>query len=340
MRVLRRWWWIPLVALAAILIKSLLLGGMVTGMAKDGSLAALEGAGLNPAVDFVSVDGANGFGGDGMNVTLRGPASAEEAAVSAVSAREEVDEVVYEVTEDDTVVEPEPVEEEPAPAVELDPIKVALVATGAAISLEGVVPDEATRETLISSAVTEYGAENVTHDLTIDPDGYTTEDGLLVITGQTTSADEQAGWVSSGTAVATAAGLAIDDQTELIGVSIEESLNDLFQLDPIEFDRNEATIRPSSVATLDTAAEMINANPDAGRLLVVGHTDSDGSDASNQSLSQARAEAVVDYLVDTGGVDADRLEHEGRGESELLVSPEESAEDKQRNRRIAWELLS
>jgi flagellar motor protein MotB len=48
---------------------------------------------------------------------------------------------------------------------------------------------------------------------------------------------------------------------------------------------------------------------------------------------------VVDYLVTVGGVDADRLEVDGRGETDLKVEPELTAEDKQRNRRIEWELL-
>ncbi len=72
---------------------------------------------------------------------------------------------------------------------------------------------------------------------------------------------------------------------------------------------------------------------------MVGHTDSDGSTRANQQLSEARAQAVVDYLV-ANGVDAERLEAEGRGESDLLVDPEVTPEDKQRNRRIEWELLS
>ncbi|MDH4279039.1 MAG: OmpA family protein, partial [Acidimicrobiia bacterium] len=95
-----------------------------------------------------------------------------------------------------------------------------------------------------------------------------------------------------------------------------------------------------SEPTLAAAAELINANPDVGRLRVIGHTDSDGSARANQQLSEARAQAVVDYLVANGGVDADRLEAEGRGASELLVDPEVTPEDKQRNRRIEWELLS
>ena len=73
---------------------------------------------------------------------------------------------------------------------------------------------------------------------------------------------------------------------------------------------------------------------------MVGHTDSDGGDDFNLELSQNRAQAVVDYLVNVREVDPDRLEAEGRGETELKVEPESTPEDKQRNRRIEWELIS
>lgn len=130
------------------------------------------------------------------------------------------------------------------------------------------------------------------------------------------------------------ASVVVDEAT---AVEVEETLNDLFALEPIEFDALRVTIRPGSQATLDDAAAVINDNPEIGRLKVVGHTDSDGESASNQSLSQRRAQAVVDYLVSSAGVDPDRLVAEGRGEDELLANPETSADDKQRNRRIEWE---
>lgn len=142
------------------------------------------------------------------------------------------------------------------------------------------------------------------------------------------------------TTTTTAAPTTTEPAAEPTGPGLEAELNELFALEPIEFDTGRSTIRAESQSTLDQAAEAINANPDFGRLLVVGHTDGDGSDASNLNLSTARAEAVVEYLVETGGVDPDRLDAEGRGESELLVSPEETPEDKQRNRRIEWEPLS
>jgi len=340
------WWLVPLGALFCALVMGLLVARSLAAEAEDGTLAALDGAGLGTSVDFVGVDGFDGMGRDGLNVTVEGPASAESAAIAAVEERSGIDRVSYRVTDDDTAaseVEEEPApaveaEDDPAPAVGLDPAVVSATVSAEGIALEGTVPDDATREALIATAVDEFGAANVTHEIDSDPENIMADGGSITLTGQAPSDAERQQWLASGTAVATAANLAVIDEISL--KPVEESLNELFTLEPIEFDVNQATIRSRSEPTLDAAAEMINANPDVGRLRVVGHTDSDGSASINRQLSEARAAAVVTYLVDTGGVDADRLEAEGRGESELLVDPETSPEDKQRNRRIEWELIS
>ena len=339
----RRWWWLlPLVALCCAFIVGGCEAIRVGGLAEDGVAAALDGAGLGSTVEYVGFDGFDGIGRNGLNVTLEGPASAEAAAVAAVEAREEVDRVIYRITEDDTAVadiedEPEAVED-PAPEVELDPTDVTALVAGPGIHLDGTVPDDATREALIAAAVNEYGAANVTHDLVPDPENVTLDGGTVTLTGEAPSQSDRDDWFSRGEAVATAGGLATIDQITV--KPVEQSLNELFVLEPIEFDVNQATIRPRSMPTLDAAAEMINANPDVGPLRVVGHTDSDGTAELNRQLSEARAAAVVGYLVEQGDVDPQRLEAEGRGESELLVDPETTPEDKQRNRRIEWELIS
>ncbi|MGH1491115.1 MAG: OmpA family protein [Acidimicrobiales bacterium] len=342
MGTLKRWWWIPLVALIGIFLKALLLTPWVSGKAETASIDALQANNI-AAVDFVEVDGVSGLGGDGLNVVLEGPAADEAAAVAAVEARDEVNNVIYRPTDDGAaavVAEPEPdpePEETQAPAApELRAPALGLAASGGAIVLSGTVANELTRDAVVAEAEAQYGAANVTDELTIDAET-ATEGGAITVTGEATSEVEQADWVASATAVASTGGLDVIDRTTVRAV--EDQLNDLFELEPIEFDVNRSTIRSDSIPTLDAAAAAITANPGAGNFQVVGHTDGDGMAAANQRLSEARATAVLAYLTETGGVDPGRLEAVGLGETELLVDPELTPEDKQRNRRIEWRRL-
>lgn len=74
------------------------------------------------------------------------------------------------------------------------------------------------------------------------------------------------------------------------------------------------------------------------RIRIIGHTDSRGSDAHNQSLSQRRADSVKTYLQQAG-ISAS-LESRGRGESRLLKTPEQTEQDYALNRRVEIKLLN
>jgi len=132
-------------------------------------------------------------------------------------------------------------------------------------------------------------------------------------------------------------GGAADDETDGADKELTNELNALFDLEPIEFGYFSAALSDESKATLDRAAEILNTNPETGQLKIVGHTDPLGPAGGNRRLSTRRAQAVKDYLVSVGGVEADRLMVEGRGESELLVPIGEG--DWGANRRIEWELV-
>ena len=82
---------------------------------------------------------------------------------------------------------------------------------------------------------------------------------------------------------------------------------------------------------LTLVGELMEAHPKK-RFIVVGHTDSKGSDVYNQDLSEQRAQAVMAWLV-ANGVDADRLSAEGRGEGEP-VADNATAEGRAQNRRV------
>jgi OmpA-OmpF porin, OOP family len=102
----------------------------------------------------------------------------------------------------------------------------------------------------------------------------------------------------------------------------------------INFDVNEATIRPDAEPVLATILEALEANPDVS-VVIEGHTDADGSDDSNLDLSQRRAASVVRFLTD-GGIDAARLVANGAGESQPIADNETSS-GKALNRRVEVE---
>ncbi|MEO1478617.1 MAG: OmpA family protein [Bacteroidota bacterium] len=101
----------------------------------------------------------------------------------------------------------------------------------------------------------------------------------------------------------------------------------------ILFDTGSARIKPESTPTLNEVLDMLEDHGDLS-LLIEGHTDSDGGDASNQTLSEDRAAAVKAYLVDNG-IDASRLDTAGRGESEP-VADNGTPEGKAQNRRVVF----
>lgn len=101
----------------------------------------------------------------------------------------------------------------------------------------------------------------------------------------------------------------------------------------IRFDVNKATIKPESMGVINSIVQLLKDHSDV-MLSVEGHTDSDGDDAFNQSLSERRAQAVVDELVKMG-VASDRLSGKGWGETKP-VAPNNTNEGKASNRRVEF----
>jgi OOP family OmpA-OmpF porin len=99
----------------------------------------------------------------------------------------------------------------------------------------------------------------------------------------------------------------------------------------VQFDLDKADIRPDAGVILDEAANQLSQAPGTG-VSVEGHTDSSGSDAYNQSLSERRAASVRDYLVGKG-VEGGRLSTAGYGESQP-VADNATAEGRALNRRV------
>ena len=84
-------------------------------------------------------------------------------------------------------------------------------------------------------------------------------------------------------------------------------------LDGIEYDFGKWTLRPTSIAALESLVEILNDNTNI-TIEIGSHTDFRGSDAANMTLSQKRAQSVVDFLI-TYGIDAERLTSKGYGET-------------------------
>jgi len=107
-------------------------------------------------------------------------------------------------------------------------------------------------------------------------------------------------------------------------------------LQNIFFETNLAVITPVSFPALDRVINFMKKNPDI-KVEIDGHTDSVGSDAYNQRLSQARAQAVVEYLV-KHGISRDRLVAKGFGEAKP-VAPNTTPEGRAKNRRVEFRIL-
>jgi OOP family OmpA-OmpF porin len=88
------------------------------------------------------------------------------------------------------------------------------------------------------------------------------------------------------------------------------------EFEGIEFELNSDVIRSKSFGKLDNAANIINTMDSNDKFLVIGATDTRGSEAANLKLSQRRAASVVKYLT-SKGVSSSMLIPEGRGESDL-----------------------
>jgi len=110
----------------------------------------------------------------------------------------------------------------------------------------------------------------------------------------------------------------------------DQSMADLLGGSTIEFASNSSVIRSASATLLDGIARAAKACP--GRLRIEGHTDNEGRDALNTTLSLRRAEAVRTALI-RRGVEASRLVAEGFGAAKPVATNETEA-GRARNRRI------
>jgi OmpA-OmpF porin, OOP family len=102
----------------------------------------------------------------------------------------------------------------------------------------------------------------------------------------------------------------------------------------ILFDSNSDQIKAESYGTLKDIAQVLQENANV-KVRIIGHTDSDGDDAKNLDLSKRRAAAVKANLSTEFGIDSNRLQADGKGESQP-ATPNTTPEGKANNRRVEF----
>jgi outer membrane protein OmpA-like peptidoglycan-associated protein len=105
----------------------------------------------------------------------------------------------------------------------------------------------------------------------------------------------------------------------------------------ILFDTGSDQIKPESFGVLKEISTIFNEDPKT-KVKITGHTDSDGDDNTNLTLSKKRAAAVKDALVSVFGISADKFETDGKGEKEPGAKGD-TPEVKAANRRVVFEKL-
>jgi outer membrane protein OmpA-like peptidoglycan-associated protein len=123
-------------------------------------------------------------------------------------------------------------------------------------------------------------------------------------------------------------------KTEGTGIEVDRQGDELVLTMPsgITFGFDRYDIQPQFRSTLDQVAETLNAYPST-MIDIYGHTDSSGTDAYNQTLSERRARSVADYLS-SRGVQPIRMATRGFGESQLLYPNERNEAEREANRRV------
>ena len=127
------------------------------------------------------------------------------------------------------------------------------------------------------------------------------------------------------------------DEPYLIDVPLEPiEVGSSITLRNVFFETAKWDLKEESTIELDKLVKLMTGNPSM-KVCLEGHTDNVGSDASNQKLSENRAKAVYDYLVNHG-VEASRLQYKGYGESKPIAD-NETEEGRALNRRTVFTVM-
>jgi len=120
-------------------------------------------------------------------------------------------------------------------------------------------------------------------------------------------------------------------------INAEEDSARIVRLNYVQFVTGSSELTPNSKYELDNVIQAMKDRPELN-IEVAGHTDNTGDAQANMSLSTARANAVREYLVNDG-IEADRLDSRGYGQTEP-VADNETEEGRQQNRRTEFKIIS
>ncbi|MGH1468720.1 MAG: OmpA family protein [Bdellovibrionales bacterium] len=118
---------------------------------------------------------------------------------------------------------------------------------------------------------------------------------------------------------------------------LEAKKEESFRLENVLFDTASYKLRKVTFPVLDSLARHLQKGEGFRRLIVEGHTDSDGEATYNERLSLQRAMSVEKYLTDVHGLDGDKIIADGWGERKP-VAPNNSRANKQKNRRVEFKI--
>ncbi|MFM8835055.1 MAG: OmpA family protein, partial [Cytophagales bacterium] len=107
----------------------------------------------------------------------------------------------------------------------------------------------------------------------------------------------------------------------------------------LEFENGKANILPSMHQDLRKLGNFLLDHP-SNKLFISGHTDSSGDENLNLKLSQGRADAIREYLINEFKLTEGRITAIGYGSSKPLMIKEETEEHKQLNRRVEFEIVN
>lgn len=112
--------------------------------------------------------------------------------------------------------------------------------------------------------------------------------------------------------------------------------NTIIVLKKLFFDTNKTTIKNTSAESLDEMYRLLVDNPQI-KIMITGHTDNVASDAYNLRLSEGRAKAVYDEMINRG-IDPKRIKWQGKGEREP-IDTNATEEGRAANRRVEFKIL-